>query len=140
MLKEFKEFIARGNVLDMAVGVVMGVAFKAIVDSLVADLIMPLIGLIVGDISLADMKYVVEPALMEAGEIVTPELAFAYGNFIQTIINFLIIAFVIFMIVKGVNKASALREKKEDTVAEAKEEKVTDIVLLEEIRDLLAEK
>lgn len=140
MLKEFKEFIARGNVLDMAVGVVMGVAFKAIVDSLVADLIMPLIGLIVGDISLADMKYVVEPALMEAGEIVTPELAFAYGNFIQTIINFLIIAFVIFMIVKGVNKASALRVKKEDTVAEAKEEKVTDIVLLEEIRDLLAEK
>lgn len=140
MLKEFKEFIARGNVLDMAVGVVMGVAFKAIVDSLVADLIMPLIGLIIGDISLADMKYVVEPAFMEAGEIVTPELAFAYGNFIQTIINFLIIAFVIFMIVKGVNKASALRKKKEDTVAETKEEKATDIILLEEIRDLLAKK
>lgn len=140
MLKEFKEFIAKGNVLDMAIGVVMGVAFKSIVDSLVGDLIMPLIGLIIGDISLADMKYVIEPALMEAGEVVTPELAFSYGNFIQTIINFLIIAFVIFMIVKGVNKASALRKKKEDAKEEVEEVKASDIILLEEIRDLLAEK
>lgn len=137
MLKEFKEFIARGNVVEMAVGLVMGMAFKAIVDSLVADIIMPIIGLILGDISLADMKYVFEPAVMEAGEVVKPELALRYGNLIQMIVNFLLIAFCIFLMVKGINK---LNRKKQEAEVEEEPAKAEDVAVLEEIRDLLAKK
>lgn len=140
MLKEFKEFISHGNVLDMAVGVVMGAAFKAIVDSFVADIIMPIIGLLVGDISLSDMKYVINPAVIEAGEEVKPELAIAYGNLIQTVINFLIIAVFVFLMVKAFNKARSALAPKEEAAEEAPAAKADDIVLLEEIRDLLKNK
>lgn len=139
MIKEFKEFISRGNVMDMAVGVVMGAAFKAIVDSFVADIIMPIIGLLVGDISLSDMKYVINPAVLEAGEVVKPELAIAYGNLIQTVINFLIIAIFIFLMVKAFNKARAVLGEKEEA-KEGPAPKPDDIILLEEIRDLLKNK
>lgn len=138
MWKEFKEFIAQGNVMDMAIGVVMGTAFKAIIDSLVADIIMPIIGLIIGDISLADMKHVFKPALVEAGEVIKPEVSLNYGNLIQVIINFLIIALCIFLVVKSINKFRTMFNKEEAEVEEAV--KAEDVVLLEEIRDLLAEK
>ena len=78
MWKEFKEFIARGNVIDMAVGIVLGTAFKAIIDSLVADIIMPIVGLLLNNVSLADMKYVFKPAVVVSGEVVEPELALNY--------------------------------------------------------------
>ena len=126
MLKEFKEFIARGNVMDLAVGVIIGGAFGKIVTSLVDDIIMPLIGMIIGGIDFTNLS-----AKIGEAEVM-------YGNFIQNVIDFLIVAFCIFIIVKAVNKisakAEALRKK------EAKEEEVKksdEVVLLEEIRDLL---
>ncbi len=140
MFKEFKEFIARGNVMDLAIGVVMGGAFKAIVDSFVADILMPLIGLILGDISLSQMKYVIKPAVIEAGEVIKPELAIGYGALIQTIINFLLIALFIFLMVKGLNKLHSKLQKEQEAAAEEPAAKAEDIVLLEEIRDLLAKK
>ncbi|MCL4127659.1 UNVERIFIED_CONTAM: hypothetical protein GTU68_026145 [Idotea baltica] len=97
MIKEFKDFIAKGNVMDMAVGIIIGAAFTAIVGSLVADLINPIISLFTGGIDFASLGY-----RLSEGE---DGAVFAYGNFIMAIINFLIIAFVVFMLVKAVNKA-----------------------------------
>ncbi len=117
MLKEFKDFIAKGNVMDMAVGIIIGAAFTAIVGSLVADLINPIIGLFTGGVDfsgmyavLGDGEYASITAAEEAGAVV-----FAYGRFIMAIINFLIIAFVVFMLVKGVNSL----KKKEEAAPEA---------------------
>lgn len=141
MWKEFKEFIARGNVIDMAVGIVLGTAFKAIIDSFVADIIMPLVGLLLNDISLADMKYVFKPAVVEAGEVIKPELALNYGNLIQMIVNFLIIALCVFVVIKGMNKMRTMFVKKDDSEESEQieeETKADEILLLEEIRDLLA--
>ena len=134
MLSEFKEFIARGNVLDMAIGIVVGSAFTAIVNSLVNDLIMPFIGWIIGGMSFSDLRVVLKPAEGEVAEV-----AIRYGAFIEKIINFLLVAFVIFMVVKAINK---MREKASKKVEEAPapEEPAApaeDIVLLTEIRDLL---
>ena len=134
MLKEFKEFISRGNVVDMAVGVVVGGAFTAIVTSLVNDIIMPVIGLIMGGINFSNLKFVIRPA---EGDLA--EAAITYGNFIQAVVNFLLVAFVIFMVVRAINK---MREKASKKVEEAPapEEPAApaeDIVLLTEIRDLL---
>ena len=141
MWKEFKEFIARGNVIDMAVGIVLGTAFKAIIDSLVADIIMPIVGLLLNNVSLADMKYVFKPAVVEAGEVVKPELALNYGNLIQMIVNFLIIALCVFLVVKSINKMRALfATKKEESEQAEAETKSDEVLLLEEIRDLLAKK
>ena len=129
MLKEFKTFIARGNVLDLAVGVVVGGAFGKIVTSLVDDIIMPLVGLLMGGLDFSSLSIKVGNAKI------------MYGSFIQNVVNFLIVAFCIFLMVKAVNKltkkveAKKAKEKKEE---EAK--KAENIVLLEEIRDLLKEK
>ena len=101
MLKEFKEFIARGNVIDLAVGVIIGGAFGMIVTSLVNDILMPVIGLILGRINFSGLKYVIKAADVANG---VPEAAIMYGNFIQAVINFFIIAFVIFLFVKAINK------------------------------------
>ena len=124
--EEFKEFILRGNVMDMAVGVIIGGAFKALVDSLVADIITPIIGMVTGGVDFTSLS-------VKVGE---AELT--YGNFIQSIISFLLIALVIFWMVKGVNKA---RAKKEEPAPEpepaAEPEPDPNIVLLTEIRDLL---
>lgn len=127
-LSEFKAFISRGNVMDMAVGVVVGTAFTAIVNSLVNDVIMPFVGWLIGGINFSDLKFVLAPAVGE-----TPEVAILYGAFFNRIINFLIIAFVVFVAVKMVN---SLRRKKEE---EPKEPPAppADIALLTEIRDLL---
>lgn len=127
IIQEFKEFISRGNVIDLAVGVIMGSAFTAIVNSLVKDIFMPFIGWLTGGTNFAEWKYVITPAIGD-----TPENAVLYGSFIQNIINFLLIAIVIFLMVKGIN---ALRRKKE---AEPETPKPSEeIQLLSEIRDLL---
>lgn len=130
MIKEFKEFIARGNVIDLAVGVIIGGAFGKIVSSIVDDILMPLIGVIIGGIDFSGLSVKIGEAEVK------------YGNFIQNVIDFLIVAFCIFIIVKLVNRVTSKVEaiKKEKEVAEeAKEEiaKSEEVVLLEEIRDLL---
>ena len=124
MLKEFREFLQRGNVIDLAVAVIIGGAFGAIVDSLVNDLLMPLIGVILGGIDFTGLSIQVGDASV------------LYGNFIQAIINFLIIAFVIFMIVRSYNKLTPKAEEE----PEAPLEHTAEEVLLTEIRDLLKEK
>ena len=137
ILKEFGDFIKRGNVIDLAVAVVIGGAFSSIVGSLVNDIIMPVISLATGGIdftnlfvSLNGKTYETLAEAQEAGASVL-----AYGSFIQAIINFLIIAFVIFMVVKAMNKLMSLKKKKEEEAkAPAKSDEV---VLLEQIRDLL---
>lgn len=145
LFKEFKEFINKGNVVDMAVGVVIATAFGKITSSLVADIIMPLIGLLTGGVSVSDLKVVLTPAVLdEAGAVLTPENAIRYGAFIQFVIDFLIIALAVFVFVKVINSAKNLRKKEavvEEAPAPAPEPEPTkEEVLLAEIRDLLKEK
>ncbi|MEM6644021.1 MAG: large-conductance mechanosensitive channel protein MscL [Bacteroidota bacterium] len=128
MLKEFKQFIMKGNILDLAVAVIIGAAFKAIVTSFVNDVLMPPIGMALGGVDFKDLVYVLQEAVGEA-EAVTVR----YGAFIQTIIDFLIIAFVIFMVIKGYN---SMQKKKEEAPA-APPAPSNEEVLLGEIRDLL---
>ena len=129
MFKEFKEFISKGNVMDLAVGVIIGGAFGKIVTSLVDDMIMPILGIILGKINFTALKLVITPA--EGGK---PEVAVLYGNFIQNVVNFLIMAFVIFLMVKFLNK---LRKTKAEEEAPAVPEPTKEEVLLAEIRDIL---
>jgi len=142
--KEFKEFINKGNVVDMAVGVVIATAFGNITKSLVADIIMPLIGTLTGGVSVSDLKYVLSPEVIdEAGTVLAPENAIRYGTFIQFIIDFLIIALAVFVFVKVLNSAKNLRKKEEELVVEEpapEPEPTKEEVLLTEIRDLLKEK
>lgn len=143
LAKEFKAFISKGNVLDMAVGLIIGSAFTAIVNSLVGDLLMPVLGLITGKVDFSELKLVIQPAveevLNEAGEVVTPgvaEISINYGAFIQSIISFLLIALAVFALLKVISKLH--RKKKEEPKPEPKPD--PQIVLLTEIRDLLKEK
>lgn len=133
MVGEFKEFISRGNVMDLAVGVIIGGAFSKIVTSLVNDIIMPFIGFITGNVNVADLKIILRPA-NEATK--TAALVFGYGAFIQTVIDFVLVALVIFFLIKGIN---ALRRKKKESPAPPAAPP-EDIRLLTEIRDLLREK
>ena len=137
MLEEFKKFALKGNVVDLAIGVIIGAAFGKIVDSLVSDIIMPFIGALGGvDFSnyfLGLNRAVTAPVLEEAKK---QGAVLAYGNFVTVAINFLIIAFVLFMVVKGINKL----QKKPAPVDEAPAPKPGDVVLLGEIRDLLKQK
>lgn len=138
---EFKQFIAKGNVIDMAVAVVIGGGFGKIVTSLVNDIIMPLISLITGGNNVSELKYVFSPAVLdEAGNVVTPEAAFMYGNFIQTVIDFLIIALSIFVMLKIVLGLQTKLKKKEEEVVEEAAPEETELSLLREIRDSLKEK
>ena len=143
IFKEFGDFIKRGNVIDLAVAVVIGGAFSSIVTSLVNDIIMPVISLATGGIDFSNLfislngeKYATLAAANDAGASVL-----AYGSFIQAVINFLIIAFVIFMVVKAMNtamdKMSKLKHKKEEEKKEEEPAKSDEVVLLEQIRDLL---
>lgn len=131
MLKEFKEFALRGNVVDMAVGVVIGGAFGKIVSSLVNDIIMPLLGLILGRVDLTSLKLVLRQATLT-----NSELAISYGMFLQNTLDFLIISFSIFMVLKGINN---FRKKEEEAPAAppAPPKPSKEEVLLTEIRDLL---
>lgn len=127
MIKEFKEFALKGNIMDLAIGVIIGGAFGKIVTSLVNDIIMPLIGILLGGINFSDLKIVITPAT-ETME----EAAFRYGSFIQSLIDFIIIAFSIFLFIKLI---SAFRKK--ETSKETPPEHSKEELLLEEIRDLL---
>ena len=111
LIKEFKEFAMRGNVLDMAVGIVIGGAFGKIVSSFVEDILMPPIGVLMGGVNFSDLKVVFKQAVMDGENVVTPEVALRYGNFIQVIFDFLIIAFAIFMLLKAVNKFNKKKEE-----------------------------
>ena len=132
IVDEFKAFIARGNVLDMAVGIIVGSAFTKIVNSLVADVITPVISLITGKVNFTDLKYVIAQATEE-----TAENAVTYGNFIQTVIDFFIIALVVFFMVKFVNKTKERFEKKVEEAPAEPPKPSNEEVLLTEIRDLL---
>lgn len=145
-LHDFKEFALKGNVIDMAVGVIIGSAFGKIVTSIVNDIITPLISLAIGRINLTDLKWVISPAeLNSAGEVVNPEVAMTWGNFLQSVIDFLIIALCIFTILRIImntkNKLESLTKKKAEEEKTAEEEKApeeTELSLLRDIRDMLA--
>lgn len=122
MVKEFKEFISRGNMMDLAVGFIIGATFTAIVNSLVKDLINPLIGLFIGKIDLSNLKFTIG------------EATFKYGSFLNAVINFLIIALVVFFLIKLVNKITPKKEVEEDPAPTNEE------IYLRQIRDLLQEK
>ncbi|MAS86984.1 MAG: large conductance mechanosensitive channel protein MscL [Micavibrio sp.] len=140
VLEEFKSFIARGNVMDMAVGIIMGAAFTAIVTSMVGDMIMPVVGMVTGGmdfsalyLNLSGQDYPSLAAAQEAGA-----ATINYGVFLNAVINFLIVSFVVFILVKNVNRIKEIAAKKE--AADAEKAPVTppaDILLLSEIRDLL---
>ena len=137
-INEFKEFAVKGNVVDMAVGVIIGGAFGKIVSSLVGDVIMPLMGKITGNVSFTDLKYELTAAVMNGEEVVTPAVYLNYGQFIQNVFDFIIVAFCIFCMVKVLMKLKKKKEEEpapESPAAPSKEE-----VLLTEIRDLLKEK
>jgi len=131
MLNDFKKFIVRGNVVDLAVAVIIGGAFGKIVTSFVNDVIMPLIGIILGKVNFKSLKWVIEEAVGD-----TPEVAVNYGMFIQNIVDFVIIGFVIFVMVKVIEKS----RKKPEVIPEAPAPTPEDILLLTEIRDLLRNK
>ncbi len=140
---EFKEFIMRGNVLDMAIGVIIATAFGAITTSLINDVLMPLIGLLIGDIDLSKLNIVLRPAVLdEAGEVAKEAVTLGIGTFITAIINFILIALVVFAIVKAMNKAKELAAKKEEAEKEPEPdpEPSAEEKLLTEIRDLLKQK
>ncbi len=136
MIKEFKDFIAKGNVMDLAVGIIIGAAFTAIVSSLVGDLINPIIGLILGGVDFTNMYFVLSGTVADGASLAAARdsgaAVFAYGAFITAVINFLIIAFVVFMLVKAVNKLKDSAVAKGEPVPSAptgptQEELLTDI-------------
>lgn len=128
LLKEFKAFASRGNVIDMAVGIIIGAAFGKIVSSFVADIIMPPIGIILGGVNFSDLSFVLLAAQGDA-----PVVVIAYGKFIQTVVDFTIIAFAIFMGLKAINSL----KRKEEEAPKAPPAPTKDQELLSEIRDLL---
>ena len=140
LVQEFKAFAMRGNVVDMAVGIIIGGAFGKIVSSIVADVIMPPIGLLLGGVKFTDLKIIMkDPIIDTAGVITTQAVSINYGNFIQTTVDFLIIAFAIFMMIKAMN---SMKKKEEVAPVEAPPPPPpsNEEVLLAEIRDLLKKK
>ena len=135
-LSEFKKFAMRGNVIDLAVGVVIGGAFGKIVSSLVSDVIMPMVGLLVGGINFQEWAITLKEATIDAAGAVVPAVTLGIGNFIQTMFDFMIIAFAIFIVIKAINRIS---RKKEEAPA-APPEPSKEEVLLSEIRDILKNK
>ena len=135
-VKEFKDFAMKGNVIDLAVAVIIGGAFGKIVSSFVADIVMPLIGLLLGGVNFTDLKWVIKDAVMENGVEKVAAATLNYGNFIQVTIDFLIIALAIFLAIKAMNSL----KKKEEPAPEAPTAPSAEETLLGEIRDLLKEK
>lgn len=135
-MKEFKKFISKGNVMEMAVGLIMALYFGAIIKSLVDHIIMPPIGLLLGNVDFSNLKIVLLEATMN-GEVEVPEVAISYGLFLNTVITFIIVAFAVFMVVKGYNKMKESMEKKEAEAPAAPPAPTKEEVLLTEIRDLL---
>ena len=143
IIAEFKEFISKGNVMDMAVGVIIGGAFTKIVNSVVSDIITPALGLLTGNVDFAELKVVLSEAVMDGETVVKEELAIRYGVFLDALINFFLIAVCVFLMVKVINtirnKAEALKKKEEEKAAEEAPAPAPDpqLELLTEIRDLL---
>ncbi|WP_226390006.1 large-conductance mechanosensitive channel protein MscL [Penaeicola halotolerans] len=133
MIKEFKAFAMKGNVVDLAVGIIIGAAFGKIVSSFVNDIIMPPIGILVGGVDFKDLSVVLREAYVSEGGQEMAAVTLSYGNFIQTVVDFTIIAFAVFMIVKAMNAT----KKKEEAKPAAPAAPPRQEVLLEEIRDLL---
>ena len=140
LLNEFKTFAMRGNVIDMAVGVIMGGAFGKIVSSLVNDVIMPPIGLLIGGVNFTDLKWVMKPAVVEDGKEVVAAVTLNYGNFLQVTFDFLIIAFSIFMFVKLITQLTTRKKEEKPAAPPAPPAPSREEVLLTEIRDLLKNK
>ncbi len=144
-LAEFKEFAARGSVLDLAVGVVIGGAFGKITSSLVDDIFMPLIGFLFGERDFSQWKLVLRPEIEETvgglatGEILQPEISILIGSFLGVIINFILVAFAMFLFVKAINRMRAKPEEPEEPAEEEAPEPTAEELLLVEIRDLLKE-
>ena len=142
IVKEFKEFAMRGNIVDMAVGIIIGSAFGKIISSVVSDVLMPPIGMAIGRVDVKDFKLVLQkavPAVTEGGQVVKQavnEVALRYGMLIQTIIDFLIVAFCIFLVVKVMNRL----KQKEEAIPVPSASPTKEEILLTEIRDLLKEK
>jgi large conductance mechanosensitive channel len=136
LLKEFKEFAMKGNVMDMAIGIIIGAAFGKIVASLVADVIMPPIGLLIGGVSFTNIVITMRDAVLDpaTGKVLHEAVVLKLGNFLQTLFDFLVIAAAIFMMIKGMNR---LNKKKEEPAPAAPPAPTTEEVLLTEIRDLL---
>lgn len=137
-INEFKEFAVKGNVIDMAVGVIIGGAFGKIVSSLVADVIMPIITLMTGAADFSQLSFQIKDPIIEQGKVITEGIVIKYGSFLQNVIDFLIVAFIIFMMLKFIMKLSSLKKKEEKVIEQ--ETKPTTEELLTEIRDLLKEK
>ena len=142
--KEFKEFAMKGNVIDMAVGVVIGAAFGKIVSSLVDDIIMPLVGVATGGINFTDYKIVLQKAVMDGQEVITPEVTMNWGAWVQTIVDFLIVAFCIFVMIKFMNnlrkRAEKAQKEEEAAAAAAPAAPTKEEELLTEIRDIVKNK
>lgn len=132
MLKEFRDFAIKGNLIDMAIGIIIGAAFGKVVASLVADVIMPPIGLLIGGVNFTDLVIVLKEAVGD-----NPAVTLNYGNFIQILIDFLIVAMAIFIVIKGINALKRKEEKEPEP--EPEPEPTKEEILLTEIRDLLKE-
>ena len=133
---ELKTFAMRGNVMDMAIGVIIGTAFGKITTSLVNDVFMPLIGLLIGGVDLGQLNIVLKPEVLdEAGQVVTEAVTLGIGTFLSTVIDFVLVAFAMFLLVKAMNKLASLKKKEEEAPEE--DPKPTSEELLTEIRDLL---
>ena len=137
-IAEFKEFISRGNVMDMAVGVIIATAFGAITNSLVNDVVMPLIGMLFGGLNPESLNITLKEAVVDgAGEVVQEAVVIGIGTFIGTIINFILVALVVFCVIKAINTARKKMEKKKEEEPEPDPEPSAEEKLLTEIRDLL---
>ena len=138
VMKEFKSFVLKGNIIDMAVGVIIGGAFSKIVTSLVNDIFMPLLGVITGGVNFNSLKLVLSPAIYNPeGVIMQEEVAVFYGNFLQNIVDFVLIGLCMFFMIKAVAKINAALKEQEEAVNETKPQGPTSEELLTEIRDLL---
>ena len=134
---EFKEFISRGNVMDMAIGVILATAFGKITTSLVNDVFLPFLGWLIGDIDLAALNIQLSPAVVQNGEVVKEAVVLGLGTFISAVLDFILIAFIVFSIVKALNAAKRKLEKPAEPAAPAAPEPSNEEKLLTEIRDLL---
>jgi large conductance mechanosensitive channel len=137
IVQEFKEFAMRGNVVDMAVGIIIGAAFGKIISSFVADVLMPPIGMLIGGTDFTGLKIILKEGVMEGGKVIKAPATINYGNFIQVTIDFLIIAFAIFMMIKVMN---SMKKKEVKPVEAAAPPPTPEEKLLTEIRDLLQKK
>ena len=139
-IQEFKDFAMKGNVVDMAVGVIIGGAFGKIVTSVVSNILMPPIGVLLGNVDVTDLKITLKEAVMEGENVVSEAVTLNYGQFIQDIVDFIIIAFCIFLMIKGVTKLTTKKEEPKAEEPAPAPEPSAEEKLLTEIRDLLAKK